>query len=57
MICNLDTSKVLIFLGQNEGDPRKEMITFKLVGEEKSPEEEDEEEKEEEQEEQEEGPL
>jgi len=44
LICNLDTSKVLIFIGQNEDNERKEMYTFKLVGEEKQDDDEDEEE-------------
>jgi len=43
LICNLPTSKVMIFIGQNENDEKKEMYTFKLIGGEKSPEDEEDE--------------
>jgi hypothetical protein len=43
LICNLPTSKVMIFIGQNENDEKSEMYTFKLIGGEKSPEEEEDE--------------
>jgi hypothetical protein len=33
----------MIFIGQNESDPKSEMYTFKLIGGEKSPEEEEDE--------------
>ena len=33
----------MIFIGQNEGDEKNEMYTFKLIGGEKSPEEEEDE--------------
>lgn len=44
LICNLPTSKVLIFIGQDEGDPKKEQYTFKLIGGEKPEDDEEEEE-------------
>jgi hypothetical protein len=43
LICNLPTSKVMIFIGQNEADEQREMYTFKLIGGEKSPEDEEDE--------------
>ena len=43
LICNLPTSKVLIFIGQNEGD-KGEQYTFKLIGGEKPEDDEEEEE-------------
>lgn len=52
LICNPPTSKVMIFIGQNERDERKEIYTFKLVGGKSPEDEEDEEENEEEQEDQ-----
>jgi len=42
LICNLPTSKVMIFIGVNEGDEQKEIYTFKVLGG-KSPDEDDEE--------------
>jgi len=33
----------MIFIGQNENDPKKEMYTFKLIGGEKSPEDDEDE--------------
>jgi hypothetical protein len=47
LICNLPTSKVLIFIGQNEDDPIKEQFTFKLIGGEKQEDDEEDEEDEE----------
>jgi len=48
LICNLPTSKVLIYIGEKEDDARKANYTFKLIGGEKPEEEEEEEENEEE---------
>ena len=42
LICNLPSSKVMIFIGQNEGVVNKEMYTFKLIGGEKNLDEEEE---------------
>lgn len=42
LICNLPSSKVMIFIGQNEGDEKKETYTFKLIGGEKNLDEEEE---------------
>ena len=42
LICNLPSSKVMIFIGQNEGVENKEMYTFKLIGGEKNLDEEEE---------------
>jgi hypothetical protein len=42
LICNLPSSKVMIFIGQNEGDEKKEFYTFKLIGGDKNLDEEDE---------------
>lgn len=47
LICNLPTSKVLVFYGKNEADLKNIDITFKVIGGEK-PEDDDEEEDEEE---------
>jgi len=38
-LCNLPYSKVMIFIGENEGDAKKEKITFKVIGGEELPEE------------------
>eukprot|EP00355_Strombidium_rassoulzadegani_P002942 CAMPEP_0168613124 /NCGR_PEP_ID=MMETSP0449_2-20121227/3287_1 /TAXON_ID=1082188 /ORGANISM="Strombidium rassoulzadegani, Strain ras09" /LENGTH=566 /DNA_ID=CAMNT_0008653743 /DNA_START=15 /DNA_END=1715 /DNA_ORIENTATION=- len=51
LICNPPTSKVMIFIGQNEKDPKKEIYTFKIIGGKSPDDEEDEEENEDEQEE------
>lgn len=42
LICNLPSSKVMIFIGQNEGDEKKEAYTFKLIGGDKNLEEDEE---------------
>ena len=51
LICNPPTSKVMIFIGQNERDEKKEIYTFKIIGGKSPDDEEDEEENEDEQEE------
>jgi len=38
-LCNLPYSKVMIFIGENEGDARKERYTFKVIGGEEMPDE------------------
>ena len=41
-LCNLPYSKVMIFTGENETDPKNERYTFKVIGGEEMPEEEQE---------------
>ena len=38
-LCNLPYSKVMIFIGESERDPRKEKYTFKVTGGEEMPDE------------------
>ena len=47
LICNLPTSKVIIYTALQEKDPQKEAVTFKVVGG-KSPDEDEEQEEEQE---------
>jgi|DEB0MinimDraft_12_1074336.scaffolds.fasta_scaffold05703_2 hypothetical protein len=37
-LCNLPYSKVMIFIGENELDAKKERYTFKVIGGEEMPE-------------------
>lgn len=44
LICNLPSSKVLIYSGKDEHDPKKQAYSFKIIGGEKPEDDEEEEE-------------